>query len=84
MIDGFCFQGEVLTSEQAFHYIKSCGPQMVGEVSTVRNQLVNEVWDGIQKNGVTSLFTLQLLNSYSDQSQNQLVLRKILLLIYSS
>ena len=37
---------------------------MVGEASTVRNRLVNEVWDGIQKNGEITLFNMILLLSY--------------------
>lgn len=44
--------GEVLSIPQAFGFIKSCGPRMVGESDVSRTELVNHVWNQLQKNGV--------------------------------
>ncbi|XP_057304171.1 leucine-rich PPR motif-containing protein, mitochondrial-like [Hydractinia symbiolongicarpus] len=44
--------GEVLTTAQAFAFLKSCGPRMVGETDASRNELVNYVWKKLEENGV--------------------------------
>jgi len=49
--------GDVLTSEQAFHFIKSCGPQMIAETGTDRKKLVDYIWEELHKNGkIKTLF----------------------------
>ena len=48
----FFASGDVLTSEQAFHFIKSCGPQMISETGAVKKKLVDFIWEELQKNGI--------------------------------